>query len=119
VRIARPKFGSNEEVVLTRDKRFVIFHVTGRGHKTLRKGDTVEVERSEALYDDHGRFDRYWYHLTYGIGWSATAEEDEICPAGVLDRLALLCEDDPKQQEEDRAPAPWSYQSHGEDTCSS
>jgi hypothetical protein len=62
----------------------------GRCERQLPAGAIVEVRRVEAIIDDHGRFDRYWYHLVHDIFWSAIVEEDELTRPDVLDRLAAI-----------------------------
>lgn len=81
--------GSAKVIELVRDKSFC------RGpyeRKTVSKGTMVEVRRVEPIYNDHGFFCRFWYHLKVG-GWdpyTTIAEEDEIQKPNILDRLANL-----------------------------
>jgi hypothetical protein len=82
------KFVDGEEVVLRCDKEFVSFRVTGRMRKIFYRGDLVKVDRVEPLFDDHGRFSRFWYHLKQGLSWTTIVEEDVVGKAGILERLA-------------------------------
>ena len=88
-----PKFTYHEKVVLRAPKTFYLFsQARGRLKHELPKGTIVEVERPEALHNDHGRFDRYWYHLRYKKSgwqwWTAIGEEDAIGSPDVLEQLA-------------------------------
>ncbi len=88
MREEKPTYTYGEEVVLTRAK--VFYRVDDRSRRTLPKGSVVQVDRPEALCDDHGHFGRFWYHLKYEFWWSAIAEEGDITKPGVLDRLSII-----------------------------
>ena len=90
MREARPSFVGGDDAALAEDKRFCHFALSGRKSRRLPKGTVIKVRRHEALFDAHGRFSRFWYYLYYDDTWEAIAEEYELVPAGVLDRLALF-----------------------------
>lgn len=75
---------------LRRKTTFFRFDCFGRHERSLAPGTIVEVRRIEPLYDDHGRFCRYWYHLVHDVFWDATVEEGELTSPDVLDRLASI-----------------------------
>jgi len=92
VKITGSRFEVGEEVVLRCDKRFLFYDALGRRSEIHCKGRSAEITKIEPLYDDHGRFTRFWYHLKGPMLSTSIAEEDEIGKSGILERMADIYE---------------------------
>lgn len=85
----KPKHARGPTCLRSR-KTFYREDMMGRHQKELPEGAIVDVDDIEPIYDDHGRFCRYWYRLKHDIFWRSIAEERDITSPDVLDRLASI-----------------------------
>lgn len=76
-----------------RTNRDITFYRGVRESKRFPAGTAVKVQRVETVWNDHGHFSYYLYHLRTSDRWDywrTSVMYYEIEPVTVLDRLAEL-----------------------------